>query len=351
MSGPSNTLPTRRIGSLEVSAIGLGCMNVTGTFGPAPSREEAIALIRGAHDEGVTFFDTAQLYGAGLSEQIVGEALAPIRDKVVIETKFGHEFDLRLNSRPDSIRSTLEASLQRLRTDFVDIYVQHRVDPQVPIEDVAGTVADLIREGKVREFSLSEAGAATIRRAHAVHPVAAVQNEYSVWVRDSDAEVMPVLEELGIALVPWSPLGTGFLAGKVTDASQLDSQHDIRAKYQFARFTTEAMRANRPIVEALRSVGQRHGATPGQVALAWLLALKPWIVPIPGTTQIAHMKENAAAARIALTAEDMAEIAAVWSRTEVVGLRIPEGVLQSSDEGAVLGTSSAGGHGKSPLPA
>lgn len=352
----ASALPLRRLGSLEVSALGLGCMNVSGTYGPPLDRQQAIKLIRATHDRGVTLFDTAQLYGFGLSEEMVGEALAPVRRQVVIATKFGHEIDpvakkyLGLNSRPENIKSSVEGSLKRLRTDTIDLLYQHRIDPKVPIEDVAGAVQDLIREGKVRHFGLSEAGAATIRRAHAVQPVTAVQNEYSVWTRDPEHEVLPICEELGIGFVAWSPLGTGFLTGTITPSAVFDPQTDVRVTYRFPRFTPEALQANRPVVDLLQRVGQRYGATPGQVALAWLLARKPWIVPIPGTTKLDHLEETLGAFRVQLTQADIAEIESGFAQVQLQGARLPATVLETSDTGAILGTSSLGGHGKSPLP-
>ncbi|MDY7225706.1 aldo/keto reductase [Hyalangium rubrum] len=346
----------RSLGPLKVSALGLGCMNLTGTYGPRLERAQAVALIRAAYDRGVTLFDTAELYGPFFSEEVVGEALADLRQRVTIATKFGYEIDpvtrqvCGLNSRPAQIRRSAEGSLRRLRAETIELFYQHRVDPAVPIEDVAGAVQDLIREGKVRHFGLSEAGAATIRRAHAVQPVAVVTNEYSVWTRDPEHEVLPVCEELGIGFSPWSPLGPGFLTGTVTEATPLDASTDIRARYNFPRFTVEARRANRPIVELLRRIGDRHQASPGQVSLAWLLAKKPWVVPIPGTTSLKHLDENLGATRVRLDAEDVRELDAAAARLGVVGARFPPEVLSLSDTGAVLGTSSLGGHGKSPLP-
>lgn len=345
----------RRLGPLRVSAIGFGCMNLAGIYRPPTERQEAVKVLRRAYERGVTFFDTAQLYGPFLSEEQVGDALAPVRDKVVIATKFGYEIDPEtrqfrgLNSRPEYIKQATEASLRRLRTDYIDLYYQHRIDPNVPIEDVAGAVQDLIRQGKVRHFGLSEAGAATIRRAHAVQALTSVTNEYSVWTRDPEIEVIAACEELGIGLSPWSPLGPGFLTGAITSATVLDPT-DARMSYRFPRFTPEAIRANTPIVELLRRVGQCHDATPGQVALAWLLARKPFIVPIPGTTRIEHLEENLGALNVRLSAEDMAEVESVFARIGVEGARFPPEVLALSDIGAVLGTSSLGGHGKSPLP-
>jgi aryl-alcohol dehydrogenase-like predicted oxidoreductase len=290
----------------------------------------------------------------GLSEEMVGKALAPIRQQVVIATKFGQDLDaesqrIKLNSRPERIKVSVNESLKRLNTDYIDLFYQHRIDPQVPIEDVAGAVQDLIREGKVRHFGLSEAGAATIRRAHSIQPISAVQNEYSIWTRDPEHEVIPVCEELGIGFVPWSPLGTGFLTGKFTPTTQFDQKYDVRVTYKFARFTPEALKANWYIIELLQRIALRYEATPGQIALAWLLTRKPFIVPIPGTTKIEHLKENIGAANIKLTASDIKEIETAIAQNGVQGLRIPDEVLQSSDIGAILGTSSLGGHGRTPL--
>jgi aryl-alcohol dehydrogenase-like predicted oxidoreductase len=306
---------------LHVSAIGLGCMGMSANYGPSPDKSEMIALMRAAVDRGITFFDTAEIYGPFTNEILVGEALAPVRDQVVIATKFG--FDLGpsgrgLNSRPEHIRHSLERSLKRLNMDVVDLYYQHRVDPNVPIEDVAGTIKDLIAEGKVRYFGLSEAAANTIRRAHAVQPVAAVQNEYSLWARESEADVLPTCEELGVGFVPWSPLGQGFLTGKV-DVHQTFVPTDIRSR--FPRFTPEAMLANQPLVEVLSDLSDRLNVTPAQIALAWLLAQKPWIVPIPGTRRLERLDENLYAADIQLTPGDLQEISTATAKIEVQGAR------------------------------
>ncbi|MCI0696078.1 aldo/keto reductase [candidate division KSB1 bacterium] len=341
-------------GTLEVSALGLGCMNFAWAYGPPTDRQHAIKVIRAAYERGVTFFDTAEVYGPFLSEEMVGEALAPIRDHVIIATKFGFEVDpiteqrRGLNSRPEYIKRVAEGCLKRLKTDTIDLFYQHRVDPNVPIEDVAGAVKDLIQEGKVRHFGLSEAGGATIRRAHAVLPVTAVQNECSVWTRDPEHEVLPTCEELGIGFVPWSPLGMGYLTGAITPSTPFDPQSDLRAG--FPRFTPEARRANRPVVELLQRVGRRKDATSGQVALAWLLAKKPWIVPIPGTTKLNHLEENLGALKVQLSAKDVKEIDDGFASIQVQGARAPEALLAIHDIGANLGTSSAGGHGLSPLP-
>ncbi len=355
-AAPLPASATRRLGDLEVSSLGYGCMNVTGTYGPRLSRADAVKVVRGAFDRGVTFFDTAQSYGPFYSEEVVGEALQGIRDQTVIATKFGYEIDPvsrkagGLNSRPDYLKQSVDGSLKRLRTDRIDLLYQHRVDPNVPIEDVAGAVQDLIRAGKVRHFGLSEAGAATIRRAHAVQLLTAVTNEYSIWTRDPEHEVIPVCDELGIGLSPWSPTGPGFFTGTIRSVSDMDAEKDIRHSYKFPRFTAENLRANWRLVELVRRVARRHGATPGQVSLAWLHARKPWIVPVPGSTQLAHVDENMGATRVTLTEADMREIEAGFARIGVHGKRFPDAVLALSDDGAVLGTSSAGGHGKSPLP-
>jgi aryl-alcohol dehydrogenase-like predicted oxidoreductase len=295
----ASSLATRKLGPLSVTALGFGAMNVAGTYGPGVSRADAIRLIRAVHERGVNFIDTAQVYGPFLSEDYIGDAVAAFRNEVAIATKFG--FDLGpggnggLSSHPKTIVSSVEDSLKRLRTDRIDLLYQHRVDPKVPIEDVAGTVGDLIRQGKVQHFGLSQAGEATIRRAHQVQPVAAVQNEYAYWTRDPEIEVLAVCEELGIGFVPWSPLGMGYLTGKSsTPIDELDPKFDLRASARFPRWTREAIAANRPLVEVLARVGERSGATPGQVALAWLLHRKPFIVPIPGTSKLDHMKENTA---------------------------------------------------------
>ena len=340
----------RRLGSLEVSSLGLGCMNFVWAYGARMDKPSAIRVVRAAYDRGVTFFDSAEIYGPFLSEEIVGEAVAPFRDEVVIASKFGFNItpagEIRgLTSRPEHIVRATEGTLRRLKTDRIDLHYQHRVDPTVPIEDVAGAIKDLIKAGKVRHFGLSEAGGATIRRAHAVQPVTAVQNEYSVWTRDPEHEVLPTCAELGIGFVPWSPLGMGYLTGKVT-ASTFGTG-DLRAT--FPRFTLEAMRQNRPLVELLERVGRKRGETPAQVALAWLLARQPWVVPIPGTTKLDHLEEDLGA-RGPLALEDVEGIEEGFARIGVKGARTTEQLLQASDIGATLGTSSAGGHGRTPLP-
>jgi aryl-alcohol dehydrogenase-like predicted oxidoreductase len=317
----------RKLGksNLEVSAIGLGCMGMSANYGPSPNTREMIALMRAAVDRGLTFFDTAETYGPFMNEELVGEALAPVRDRVVIATKFGFNFDpetgqrrVGLNSRPEHVKQVAEASLKRLKTDVIDLFYQHRVDPDVPIEEVAGAVKDLIQQGKVKHFGLSEAGAQTIRRAHAVHPVTAVQSEYSLWARDPEAEVLPTCEELGIGFVPWSPLGQGFLTAKVDAAMAFDAS-DVRS--WFPRFTPEARKANQPIVDLLSQIADRKKATPAQIALAWLLAQKPWIVPIPGTRKLERLDENLGAIAIELTSDDLREIATASSKIRVQGAR------------------------------
>jgi pyridoxine 4-dehydrogenase len=309
---------------LEVSAIGLGCMELSYGYGPATETQNAVRLIRAAVERGVTLFDTAEAYGPFLNEELLGEALAPYRDQVVIATKFGFkEGDARqgTDSRPERIREVADASLQRLRTDYIDLFYQHRVDPDVPIQEVAGTVGDLIREGKVRHFGMSEAGAQTIRRAHEVQPVTALQNEYSLWWREPEEEVLPVLEELGIGFVLYSPLGRGFLTGKLDENTPFDST-DFRNL--LPRFSSEARKANQGLVDLLGQIAAARGMTSAQIALAWLLAQKPWIVPIPGTTKLHHLKENLASADVELTSDDLHEIDEALARIEVQGARYPE---------------------------
>jgi aryl-alcohol dehydrogenase-like predicted oxidoreductase len=315
-------------GNLEVSALGLGCMGMSHGYGPPKDRAEMISVLRSAVEKGVTLFDTAEVYGPFTNEELVGEALAPVRDQVVIATKFGFKPDSDdpskwngLDSRPEHIREVVEASLKRLRIDTIDLLYQHRVDPNVPIEDVAGTVKELIGEGKVRHFGLSEPGAQTIRRAHAVQPVAAVQSEYSLWTRGPEEEVLPVLEELGIGFVPFSPLGRGFLTGTI-DQDTTFSGSDMRNR--LPRFTPEARKANQALIDLLKSIGERKNATPAQIALAWLLAQKPWIVPIPGTTKLSRLEENIGAAAIELAAEDLREIDSAAAHITVEGARYPE---------------------------
>jgi aryl-alcohol dehydrogenase-like predicted oxidoreductase len=309
----------------EVSAIGLGCMGLSFGYGPATDKKEAIALIRSAVEKGVTFFDTAEVYGPFANEELVGEALAPFREDVIIATKFGFKIQdgkqAGVNSRPAHIREVAEASLKRLKTDVIDLFYQHRVDPEVPIEEVAGTVKDLIKEGKVKYFGLSEAGVNTIRRAHAVQPVTALQSEYSLWTRNPEAEILPTLEGLGIGFVPFSPLGRGFLTGKINETTKFDS-NDFRNT--LPRFTSEALKANQALIELLGKVAAKKNATPAQVALAWLLARKPWIVPIPGTTKLHRLNENMGAAVIELTTDDLREIETASAQIKITGERYTE---------------------------
>src|SRR5437870_2310895 len=324
----------RKLGksNLEVSAIGLGCMGMSFSYGPPKDKQEMTALLRAALERGVTFFDTAEAYGPYINEELVGEALAPFHGQVVIATKFGWKIDPKaerglagLDSRPEQIKRVAEASLKRLKVDAIDLFYQHRVDPDVPIEDVAGAVRDLIQAGKVKHFGLSEASANTIRRAHAVQPVAAVQSEYSIWTRDPEPEVLPICEELGLGLVPWSPLGQGFLTGKI-DASTKFESTDMRTA--LPRFTEEARKANSALVDLLNGIARRKNATPAQIALAWLLAQQPWIVPIPGSTKLFRLEENIAAAAIDLTPDDLREIDRAASKITVQGARYPENLEQ-----------------------
>ncbi len=326
----------RKLGNsnLEVSALGLGCMGMSFSYGVVHDKQEMIALLRTAVDRGITFFDTAEVYGPFTNEELVGEALAPLRDQVVIATKFGWKPDPNggprwsgLDSRPEHIKEVAEASLKRLKTDVIDLFYQHRVDPNVPIEDVAGAVKDLIQQGKVNHFGLSEAGVQTIRRAHAVQPVAALQSEYSLWWREPEAEVIPTLEELGIGLVPYSPLGKGFLTGKMDENTKFGSS-DFRST--LPRFTPAALKANQAVVDLLGRIAKQKGATPAQIALAWLLAQKPWIVPIPGTTKLSRLDENIGSLAIKLTSDDLREIDSAASKITVEGDRYPEHLLRMS---------------------
>ncbi len=327
----------RRLGNsgLEVSALGLGCMGMSFGYGLPKDRKEMTALLHAAVERGITFFDTAEVYGPFTNEELLGEALAPLRQTLVIATKFGFDTSVdprsmkgegpALNSRPEHIRAVAEASLKRLRTDVIDLFYQHRVDPDVPIEEVAGTVGDLIREGKVRHFGLSEAGAKTIRRAHAVQPVTALQSEYSLWWRRPEEEIIPTLEELGIGLVPYSPLGKGFLTGKINENTTFETG-DFRNVVP--RFTPEAIKANQALVDLLGNMAQRKQATPAQIALAWLLARKPWIVPIPGTTKLHRLEENLGAVAVELTAEDLRDIDDAAAKIKLEGARYPEQLEQ-----------------------
>ncbi|MGB8888993.1 MAG: aldo/keto reductase [Candidatus Korobacteraceae bacterium] len=328
-------MKTRKLGNsnLEVSAIGLGCMGMSFSYGPPKDKTEMISLLRVAVERGITFFDTAEVYGPFTNEELVGEALSPLRDQLVIATKFGFDLSGRdnrpgaagLNSRPEHIKQAAEGSLKRLKTDVIDLYYQHRVDPDVPIEDVAGAVKDLIREGKVKHFGLSEAGAQTIRRAHAVQPITALQSEYSLWFRDHEKEILPTIEELGIGLVAYSPLGKGFLTGKIDENTVLDST-DFRSTVP--RFTPEARRANQAVVDLIGAIAQRKKATPAQIALAWVLAQKPWIVPIPGTTKLHRLDENIAALAVQLTSDDLREIDTAAAKITVHGERYPEKLMK-----------------------
>jgi aryl-alcohol dehydrogenase-like predicted oxidoreductase len=334
MGYKGRTMQKRKLGTsnLEVSAIGYGCMGLDYAYGPATDRQEGVKIIRGAVERGVTFFDTAESYGPFTNEELVGEALAPFRENVVIATKFGFGFNpdgtrYGLDSRPEHIKQVAEASLKRLKVETIDLLYQHRVDPNVPIEDVAGAVKDLIREGKVKHFGLSEAGANTIRRAHAILPVAAIQSEYSLWTRDPEPEILPLCEELGIGFVPWAPLGQGFLTGKINTTTTFDSS-DSRS--MFPRFTPEAIKANQALVDLLGQIAARKHATPAQIALAWLLAQKPWIVPIPGTRKQARLDENLGAADVELTRDDLHEIERAASQITVQGDRLPQEILKLS---------------------
>jgi aryl-alcohol dehydrogenase-like predicted oxidoreductase len=320
----------RKLGSsnLEVSAIGLGCMGMSFSYGPPADKKEMIALIRAAVERGVTFFDTAEVYGPFTNEELVGEALSPFQGQVAIATKFGFKLDpaggpkwIGLDSRPEHIKQVAEASLKRLKRDAIDLFYQHRVDPEVPIEEVAGAVRELIQQGKVRHFGLSEAGAATIRRAHAVQPVTAVQSEYSLWTRGPEAELLPTVEQLGIGFVPYSPLGRGFLTGKMNETTRFDSG-DFR--HSLPRFTPEALKANRALIDLLGQVAHDKQATPARIALAWLLAQKPWIVPIPGTTKLTRLEENIGAATVELTPADLRQIDGAAAKITVQGARYPE---------------------------
>ena len=325
-------MKTRKIGSLEVSAIGLGCMGMTSSYGPGGERDAMIKLIRDAFDRGVTHFDTAEVYGPFTNESLVGEALVPIRDKVVIATKFGFDIDEKTgqrtggtNSRPNHIKTVAEAALRRLRTDHIDLFYQHRVDPGVPIEDVAGAIKDLMAEGKVKHWGLSEAGVQTIRRAHSVQPLTAVQSEYSLFWRGPETELLPALEELGIGFVSFSPLGAGFLTGKIDENTKFDPS-DFRNAVP--RFSPEARKANMALVDVVKTIAARRRATPAQIALAWLLAQKPWIVPIPGTTKLHRLKENLGAVDVQLTADDLSGIDDALVTFTVKGERLPEAFLK-----------------------
>jgi aryl-alcohol dehydrogenase-like predicted oxidoreductase len=327
----------RKLGrsNLEVSAIGLGCMGMSFSYGPPKDKQEMISLLRTSVERGVTFFDTAEAYGPYINEELVGEALAPFRGQVVIATKFGWKIDPKaerglagLDSRPEHIKQVAEASLKRLKVDAIDLFYQHRVDPEVPIEDVAGAVKDLMQQGKVKHFGLSEAAARTVRRAHAVQPVTALQSEYSLWYREPEKEVLPALEELGIGFVPYSPLGKGFLTGKIDENAKFDNS-DFRSS--LPRFTPEALKANQALINLLGSTAERKKATPAQIALAWLLAQKPWMVPIPGTTKLSRLEENIGAVAVELTPDDLGEIDTAASKITIQGARYPENIERMSN--------------------
>jgi len=327
-----NKMKTRKLGQLRASELGAGCMSISANYGPPAPKDQGIKVIRAAHEKGVTFFDTAEVYGPYTNEELVGEALAPFRDKVVIASKFGFAIDgtIGLNSRPEHIKQVAEASLKRLKTDRIDLFYQHRVDPAVPIEDVAGAIKDLVSEGKVLHFGLSEASARTIRRAHAVQPVTAMQSEYSLWTRDPEQNgVLKTCEELGIGFVPWGPLGEGYLTGKIDARTKFDPKMDLRS--DFPRFSPEALAANRAVVDLLKRVAEKKNATPAQIALAWLLAQKPWIVPIPGTRNLDHLNENLGAINVELTSADLREIETDFSKIKVQGERMSEKHMQQID--------------------
>jgi aryl-alcohol dehydrogenase-like predicted oxidoreductase len=322
----------RKLGNsgMEVSALGMGCMNLSFGTGKAVNTSDGVKTIRAGFEKGITFFDTAEAYGPLTNELLVGEALQPFRKNVIIATKFGMISDTGINSRPEHIRKAVEESLTRLRTDYIDLYYQHRVDPNVPIEEVAGVLKDLIQAGKIRYYGLSEAGVDTIRRAHAVHPLAAVQNQYSIWTREPEEKVLPLCGELGIGFVPWGPLGTGFLAGNITADTKFDAATDLRA--QFPRFTPDAIKANMPVVDMLRDIAKRKNANPVQIALAWLLAQKPWIVPIPGMDKIEYIDDNIKSIELELTSDDLREIDNHMSKITLQGARLNEGLLSMSEE-------------------
>lgn len=318
---------------LIVSQIGFGCMSLSGGYGGPTEKNAAIKVIRTAYESGVTFFDTAEVYGLRANEELVGEALAPFRDKITLASKFGFDLDNypNLNSRPEHIKKVVEQCLTRLRTDVIDLFYQHRVDPNTPIEDTAGALKDLIQEGKIKHYGLSEANVDNLRRAHAVHPVAALQSEYSLWTRDREADVIPVCEELGIGFVPWSPVGMGYLTGKITPASTFVTDgSDLRA--EFPRFTPDAMRANQPFLDLLNGIAARKNATPVQIALAWLMAQKPWIVPIPGTTKLAHLQENNGAVDVSLDSNDLQQIRTALASIQVQGARMSKKYLDSCED-------------------
>ncbi|WP_082738237.1 aldo/keto reductase [Chryseobacterium sp. CCH4-E10] len=351
----SDSISRRKLGSLEVTELGFGCMNVAWAYGPATPKEKAVKIIRSAYEKGVRFFDTAEVYGPFYSEEMVGEALKPFRNEVVIATKFGFEVDpvtkerRGLNSQPKYIKASVERMLKRLQTDYIDLLYQHRVDPNIPVEDVAGAVADLVKEGKVKHFGLSEAGEATIRRAHKEFPVTAVQNEYSFWTRDPEHEVLPVCEELGIGFVPWSPLGMGYLSGQIAQGFPF-RKDDLRVTASFPRFTDENMMKNSPIVNILQKMAHEKDATPAQIDLAWLLSKKPFIVPVPGTTNPNHLDENLAAVNVVLSESEIMQLENAFLKETVFGNRAPETIAAVHDIGVNIDSSSKGTNGKSPLP-
>lgn len=351
----NSTMKKRKLGKLEVTELGFGCMNIAWAYGGATPKKEAIQLIRHAYENGIRFFDTAEIYGPFYSEEAVGEALKPYRNEVVIATKFGFDIDPTsgvrggLKSEPKHIKSAVERMLKRLQTDSIDLLYQHRVDPNVPIEDVAGAVADLVKEGKVKHFGLSEAGEATIRRAHKVFPVTAVQNEYSFWTRDPENEVLAACEALGIGFVPWSPLGMGYLSGQFAQGFPF-RENDLRVTAKFPRFSDENMMKNRPIVNILQKMAHEKNATPIQISLAWLLAKKPFIVPIPGTINLNHLDENNASVNVQLTPKDMKTLEDAFAKETIYGSRAPEMLKEAHDIGVNFGTSSKGTNGKTPLP-
>lgn len=344
----------RKLRDLEVTELGFGAMNIAWAYGPATERKTAVQLIRKAYEEGIRFFDTAEIYGPFYSEEVVGKALQDVRNECVIATKFGFDIHPETkqisgnNSQPKHIKQVVERQLKRLKTDRIDLLYQHRIDRNVPIEDVAGAVGDLVREGKVKHFGLSEVGAATIRRANAEFPVTAVQNEYAFWLRNAENEVIPVCEELGIGFVPWSPLGMGFLTGKVTPNFKF-KEGDIRRSLGFPRFTDENIKKNQPVVEILKKMADKKGGTPAQIALAWLLARKPFIVPIPGTTNFAHLTENNGTANIRLTEKDMQELESEYAKIKIFGDRTAPNLKSAHDIGVNDGESSKGTHGGTPL--
>lgn len=320
----------RKLGELEVSAIGMGCMGLSFGLGEAKSKQEGISLIRKAYENGITFFDTAEAYGPYINEELVGEALRPIRDQVIIATKFGMISDIGINSRPENIRKVCEDSLKRLQSDYIDLFYQHRVDPNVPIEDVAGTIQELVDEGKVKYFGLSQASAITIRKAHQIFPVTAVQNQYSLWTREPEKDVLPVCEELGIGFVPWGPLGTGFLTGTINPDTTFDPKTDLRAT--FPRFTREAMLANMPLVNKIAEIANKKQATSAQIALAWLLAQKDFIVPVPGIDKELYLSDNIRSVDVRLSTEDLSEIETILASIEIEGERLSKELLDMDDQ-------------------